>query len=68
MCLFCAAIPTTLALGAAAHGKQREAARTAELAGRPAPKPARMPVAKVTTAVVVTLVIASALYHTQAPL
>lgn len=68
MCMFCAAIPTALALGAATHGKQREAARRAELAGQPAPTPARVPVAKVTTAVVVTLVIASALYHTQAPL
>lgn len=80
MCLFCAAIPSVLALGAAAHGKQREAARRAEVerGAEPAPapgraeravsgRPARVPVAKVTTALVVVLVIASAVYHTQPP-
>ncbi|MBL8058657.1 MAG: hypothetical protein JNK29_18280 [Anaerolineales bacterium] len=67
MCVFCAAIPSALAVGAAVHGKQREAVRRAESEGRPAPKPPRVPAAKVTAVLVVTLVVASALYHTQAP-
>jgi hypothetical protein len=67
MCVFCAAIPTALAVGAATHGKQREAARQAEAEGRPAPRPRRVPVGKATAAVVVMLVVASALYHTQGP-
>jgi hypothetical protein len=66
MCLFCAAIPTALAVGAVTHGKQREAERKAELDGQPVP-PRRVPVAKTTTALVVALVVASAIYHTQPP-
>ena len=66
MCIFCAAIPTALAVGAATHGKQREAERKAEMENRPAP-PRRVPVAKATTALVVALVMASAIYHTQQP-
>lgn len=66
MCMFCAAIPTALAVGAATHGKQREAERRAESTGLPAPL-RRVPVAKVTTALVVMLVVASAIYHTQQP-
>jgi hypothetical protein len=64
--MFCAAIPTALAVGAATHGKQREVERKADIEGRPAP-PRRVPVAKATTALVVMLVVASALYHTQQP-
>jgi hypothetical protein len=63
MCVFCAAIPSALALGAAAHGKQRESARQAERAGQPAPRAARLPIGKTTAAVVVTLMVASAVYH-----
>lgn len=66
MCMFCAAIPTALAVGTATHGKQREAERKAEAEGRPAPS-RRVPVAKATTALVVMLVVASAIYHTQQP-
>jgi uncharacterized membrane protein YidH (DUF202 family) len=66
MCLFCAAIPTVAALGAAAHGKRREAERAAERQGRSLPK-RKAPIAKATTALVVALVIASAVYHTQQP-
>ncbi len=66
MCMFCAAIPTAAALGAVAHGKQQEAKREAEREGQPAPQP-KLPVAKVTAAVVAGLVIASAIYHTQQP-
>lgn len=66
MCMFCAAIPTVAALGAAAHGKRREAERQAEQQGRPVAK-SRLPIAKTTTALVVVLVVASAVYHTQQP-
>jgi hypothetical protein len=64
MCVFCAAIPATAAAGAALQGKQREAARQAEGEGRPSPV-SKVPVAKATTALIATLVIASVIYHTQ---
>lgn len=67
MCMFCAAIPTTLALGAAAHGQQREAERKAQAEGRPAPKKPSVPAAKVAAAAAVMLVAASVVYHTQQP-
>lgn len=66
MCLFCAAIPTVAALGAAAHGKRRAAERAAEQQGHSLPK-RKLPIAKATTALVVVLVVASAVYHTQQP-
>jgi hypothetical protein len=62
--MFCAAIPTVAALGAAAHGKHREAERTAAQQGQSVAKP-KLPIAKATTALVVVLVVASAVYHTQ---
>jgi|GEM_PF-313469 len=63
MCVFCAAIPSVAALGAAAHGQQRQKEKQAKVENQPAPK--RKPIAKTTAALVVGLVIASALYHTQ---
>lgn len=63
MCVFCAAIPSVAALGTAAHGKQRQAEKQAEAENKPAPK--RKPIAKSAAALVVVLVVASALYHTQ---
>ncbi len=64
MCMFCAAIPAVAAMGTAAQGKQREAARKAESQGQPIPKP-KVPAAKVTTVVIVLLAIGSVVYHTQ---
>jgi hypothetical protein len=64
--MFCAAVPTALALGAAAHGKQQEAKREAERAGQPASRP-RLPALKITPLVVATLLVASVVYHTQPP-
>ncbi len=64
MCMFCAAIPAVTAMGVAAHGQQREAARQAESEGRPVPKP-KVPAAKITTALVVVLAVASIIYHTR---
>jgi uncharacterized membrane protein YidH (DUF202 family) len=66
MCIFCAAIPAVAAVGTAAHGQQREAARKAEREGRPAPKP-KVPPAKAAGVLVVALVIASVVYHTHLP-
>ena len=64
MCMFCAAIPAVAAMGTAAHGKQREAARQAEAEGQPAPKP-KVPPAKVAGVVVALLFVGSVVYHTQ---
>jgi hypothetical protein len=62
--MFCAAVPTAMALGAAAHGQQQAAKREAAREGRPAPKP-RLSAAKVTPLIVVVLLVASVMYHTQ---
>jgi hypothetical protein len=53
MCVICAAIPATAAIGAKLNADQihKEASR-------------RLPVSKVTTGVIGLLVIASAIYHT----
>jgi len=64
MCMFCAAIPAVAAMGTAAQGRQREAARQAESEGRPIPKPKVQP-AKVAGAVIVLLAIGSVVYHAQ---
>ena len=64
MCMFCAAIPAVAAAGTAAHGHQHEAVRLAKCSGHPIPKP-KMPAAKTTLALMVALVIASVIYHTQ---
>jgi hypothetical protein len=63
MCVFCAAIPSVAALGTAAHGKQRQTEKQAEVENKPVPK--RKPIAKSAAALMVMLVVASALYHTQ---
>jgi hypothetical protein len=62
--MFCAAIPAVAAMGTAAQGQQREAARQAEREGRPKPKP-KVPPAKAAAVVVGLLAIASVIYHTQ---
>ncbi len=64
MCMFCAAIPATLALGAAANGQHRAAEKKALAAGQPAPK-RQAPTAPIVAGAVIVLVAASAIYHTQ---
>ncbi len=64
MCVFCAAIPAVAAMGTAAQGKQREAARQAEREGRPIPKP-KVPPAKIAAVAVALLAVGSVIYHTQ---
>ena len=64
MCMFCAAIPATLAVGSAVQSKQREAQRAAQARGEPLPRP-RLPMGKLTAGVFVALVAASVTYHTH---
>lgn len=73
MCIFCAAIPATAALGAAAQGKRAEARRrataeptTLESAGanaRPPALPDRLPIAAITGVVIAGLIVGSAVTH-----
>ncbi len=62
MCIFCAAIPTATAAGAAINNKQNQAKKQAESAGVEDPK--TKPVAQITTGLVVLLLIGSVTYHT----
>ena len=68
MCLFCAAIPATLAVGANVHARQQRQQRLAEaqeLQTDEKVSQPRIPAAAATTLVVVGLVTASVIYHTQ---
>jgi len=62
--MFCAAIPATLAVGAAAHQKQHLSQQKNEEEGKTPPKPV-LPAGKVTVVIVAGLAIASVVYHTQ---
>lgn len=64
MCMFCAAIPATLAVGAAARQKQRQAQQKSAQSGEPPARPA-LPAGPVTAAVVTGLAIASVVCHTH---
>lgn len=70
MCIFCAAIPATAALGAAMHGKQAEARRRAETTSEQAPDTAPLPAARrplpiagITGLVLAGLVVGSVVTH-----
>jgi hypothetical protein len=64
MCMFCAAIPATLAVGAAARQKQHLAQQRSEDGGKTPSKPV-LPAGPVTAVIVTGLAIASVVYHTQ---
>jgi uncharacterized iron-regulated membrane protein len=64
MCMFCAAIPATLALGAAANQKQRLAGQKNVEEGKTPARPV-LPAGKTTALIVAGLAIASAVTHTQ---
>jgi hypothetical protein len=64
MCMFCAAIPATLAVGAAAHQKQHLAQQKDREDGKPFTKPV-LPAGPATAVMVVGLAVASVVYHTQ---
>ena len=62
MCMFCAAIPATAAIGANLNAKQKATQRAAEEAGID-PPPAK-PVARLTLTALIALAIGSVVYHT----
>lgn len=59
MCIFCAAIPVTIALSASAQHSQREKALS------PNPKQRQIPVKRVTVVVIAGLVVGSMVTHTH---
>jgi len=61
MCVFCAAIPATGAIGAHLHAKQKTTRLAAEKEGREPGK--ERPIAKATLGAIVLLTICSVLYH-----
>jgi hypothetical protein len=63
MCLLCAAVPATVAVGAAANAKQLKEQRAAEEHGEMPQK--TIPARTVTRVAVGALVAAPALYHAQ---
>jgi hypothetical protein len=65
MCVFCAAIPATLAVGANLNAKQIRERRKAEERGETSPEKKPIPVGKLTVVAAGALVAASVVYHTQ---
>lgn len=65
MCMFCAAVPATLAVGANLNAKQIRARREAEGRGEVLPEKKQMPVGKITVLAAGVLVAASVVYHSQ---
>jgi hypothetical protein len=66
MCIFCAAVPATAALGAAASANQRKADDATETTVNRAAKALKsVPAGKTTAVVVAGLLTASVVYHSQ---
>ena len=63
MCVFCAAIPATLAVGAAATKQQREIERQTSANGAQ-PAKRRIPAGPTTALLVTGLLVCSVVYHT----
>jgi hypothetical protein len=64
MCIFCAAIPVTVSLGARAHSRQLRDARLAEARGE-RPKRRSLPTGPLTVVAVSGLLAGSIFYHTH---
>jgi hypothetical protein len=64
MCVFCAAIPITMAIGAKAESSQREKTKEAVARGEKPPRKL-VPFGPATAVVVSGLAIASVVYHTH---
>lgn len=62
MCMFCAAVPVTAAIGANLNNKQNAPRRAAEKAG--IEPPAKKPIAKITLGALIFLTVGSVVYHT----
>ena len=65
MCVFCTAIPTTLVIGAALNAKQIQEKRGNADSVETTKGKNNIPAGKVTLALVGTLVVGSAIYHSQ---
>lgn len=65
MCMFCAAVPATVALGAAAKAKQKEAQHQETTVTHIPNWVATLPAEKVTLVVIASLMAGSVLYHSQ---
>ena len=65
MCMFCAAIPTTLAVGANANARQIRERRKAIERGGTTTEAKQVPVGKITVIAAGALVAASVVHHTQ---
>jgi hypothetical protein len=61
MCMFCAAIPASIAVSAAATGRQKTRDSQAQQPQVPAPK--RLPVGKASIALTGGLIVCSLVYH-----
>jgi hypothetical protein len=64
MCIFCAAIPATLAVGARLNAQQKDSQKSAESQNQPARRKKR-PVGPLTIIAVTGLVVSSVIYHTH---
>jgi hypothetical protein len=64
MCVFCAAIPATLAVGARLNAKQNQRLKSSEVQGLPARRE-QIPIVPLTIVAVSGLVVSSVIYHTQ---
>lgn len=62
MCIFCAAVPATAAVGANLNARQKATCREAAEAGNELPK--EKPIAKATVGAILLLGVASVVYHT----
>jgi hypothetical protein len=65
MCMFCAAIPATLAVGANLNAKQLRERRESEERGEALAEKKQIPVGKITVVAAGALVAASFVYHSR---
>jgi hypothetical protein len=65
MCIFCAAIPATLAVGANVNARQIREQRKVEEQDKILPEKKQVPVGKITLLAVGALVTASVVYHSR---
>lgn len=65
MCMFCAAIPATLAVGANVNANQLRKRRKAEERGETLREKKQAPLGKITVVAAGALVAASVVYHSQ---
>lgn len=65
MCMFCAAIPATLAVGANLNAKQLRERRESEERGETLPERKQVPIGKVSLLAAGVLVMSSVVYHSR---